>query len=254
VTADDASEWSEDLAFAHELARIAAPIALELFGSAASYLKADGTPVGEADLAVDKVLSEMIRATFPNDAILSEESPPSGSSARRWILDPIDGTVPFLEGRDEWGTHVALEEAGEIVLGVVTRPARGEIYWAIRGGGAWHGTTNGHIVTADRRLRASTIDDLDNSRVSVWPLERRPDLVAQIKANARWVEPDYGIALGIVEGTMEAVFAFDGGPWDHAPIGVLVEEAGGQFRDPEGGRRLDLRGGFFTNGRRAWAP
>jgi histidinol-phosphatase len=208
--AADPPGWSEDLAFAHELAYVAGPIALEWFGSTASYLKADGTPVGEADLAVDRVLSQLIRATFPDDAILSEESSPTGSSTRRWILDPVDGTVPFLDGRDEWGTHIALEEAGEIVLGIVTRPAPDEIYWATRGGGTWHGTMNGHIVTADRRLSVSAIDDLRNSRVSVWPLERRPDVVAGLKSSARWVEPDYGVSLGIVEGTLEAVFAFDG--------------------------------------------
>jgi histidinol-phosphatase len=127
---------SKDLAFGRELARAAAPIALGFFGSTTSYLKDDGTPVGDADLAVDRMLTAMIRSTYPKDAILSEESDPIGHSSRRWILDPVDGTVPFLASEQEWGTHIALEVDGEVVLGIVTRPMRSEIVWASRNCGA----------------------------------------------------------------------------------------------------------------------
>ena len=131
--------WSEDLAFARELAETAASIALDHFGSTVSHLKSDGTPVGEADLAVDRVLTDLIRRRHPEDAILSEESEPSGRSTRRWILDPVDGTVLFLAGEDGWGTHISLEVDDEVVVGVVTRPVRSAMWWAARGSGSWRG-------------------------------------------------------------------------------------------------------------------
>ena len=99
--------WSEDLNFARELAETAATIVLDHFGSTVSRLKADGTPVGEADMAVDRVLTDLIRTKHPEDAILSEESEPIVGSPRRWILDPVDGTVLFLAGGDGWGTHIS---------------------------------------------------------------------------------------------------------------------------------------------------
>jgi histidinol-phosphatase len=104
-------------------------------------------------------------------------------------------------------------------------------------------------VKTGHRLEVSTTDLLVESRVSVWPMERRPDVVAALRASSVWIEPDFGIAVGVATGTLEAVFAYGGGAWDHAPLAVLVEEAGGRFCDPEGGRRLDLQGAFFSNGR-----
>jgi histidinol-phosphatase len=247
--ANDPDGWPEDLAFAHELARAASTIALNYFGSCSSSIKADGTPVGEADLAVDQALTDLIRAAYPEDAILSEESQPIGESHRRWILDPVDGTVFFLAGEDRWGTHVALEENGEIVLGIVTRPMLGEVWWALRGAGSWRGTLRVDQTTEPTRLHVSEIDRLYQSRVTVWPVEQNNALVAKVKESATWVEPDAQCVLRLSEGDFEAVCTFDGGPWDHAPAVVLVEEAGGRFCDPDGGRRLDLRGAFYTNGR-----
>ncbi len=240
--------WSEDLAFARELAETAASIALDHFGSTVSHLKSDGTPVGEADLAVDRVLTDLIRRRHPEDAILSEESEPSGRSNRRWILDPVDGTVLFLAGEDGWGTHISLEVDDEVVVGVVTRPVRSAMWWAARGSGSWRGRLQGAPDPEARQLHVSSIDRLVESRVTAWPTQRRPDLVAILRESSRWQEPSHHCLLSVAEGDLEAVCAFAGGPWDLAPEVVLVEEAGGRFVDPSGGRRLDLRGGLYSNG------
>jgi histidinol-phosphatase len=248
VAAGKSNRWQKDLDFAFGLARTASTVALDFFGSAASRIKADGTPVGEADLAVDRVLTDLIRAGRPEDAILSEESEPVGASSRRWILDPVDGTVMFLAGGDDWGTHVALEEDGEVVLGVVTRPRCDEMWWAARGAGSWRGPLREGSRVEPRQLHVSAIDRMSGSRMTVWPTEHRADLVGRIKQSALWEEPSGDCLLSLLGGGLEAVCALAGGPWDHAPAVVLVEEAGGRFRDPEGGRRLDLGGGFYTNG------
>ncbi len=247
--AADPAAWPPDLAFAHRLAGLASTISLDHFGKAKSTIKTDGTPVSEGDLAVDRALTEVIRSEYPDDAILSEESEPTGDSSRRWILDPIDGTVFFLAGQDSWGTHVALEQDGEVVLGVVTRPIRADVWWAHRGLGSWAGTVQDGAVVDAVRLRVSDVDDLSRSRVTVWPVERHPELVQRVKAGARWAEPTAERVLELLDGHFEAVCGYAGGPWDHAPVVVLVEEAGGRFCDPAGGRRLDRHGGIYTNGR-----
>jgi histidinol-phosphatase len=244
--ASDPGSWPEDLAFAHQLAQIASTVSLRYFGSSSSRTKSDGTPVGEADLAVDRVLQELIRDAHPDDAILSEESDPVGVSSRRWIIDPIDGTVFFLAGDDSWGTHIALEENGEVVLGVVTRPLLSEVWWAIRGAGSWVGTVRNAQVVEPVRLAVSEIDRLSDSRVTVWPVEEHEGLVTRVKVEARWSEPSAQCLFDLLRGKFEAVFGCAGGPWDHAPAVVLVEEAGGRFSDPAGGRRLDLGGAMVS--------
>ncbi len=247
--AGDPRAWPVDLAFAHRLADIAGSVSLDHFGSAKSSTKSDGTPVSEGDLAVDRALTEAIRSEFPEDAILSEESEPVGDSTRRWILDPIDGTVLFLAGQDGWGTHISLEDNGEVVLGVVTRPLRSQVWWALRHGGSWAATVRDGRVADPARLRVSDVDQLSRSRVTVWPVERRPDLAERLKVAARWAEPDAERVFELLGGEFEAICGCAGGPWDHAPVVVLVEEAGGRFCDPAGGRRLDLEGAIYTNGK-----
>jgi histidinol-phosphatase len=247
--ADDPTTWPSDLAFAHRLAELADSISLDHFGKATSTIKSDGSPVSEGDLAVDRALTVVIRSEYPDDAILSEESEPSGDSSRRWILDPIDGTVFFLAGQDTWGTHIALEENGDVVLGVVTRPLRAKVWWALRGHGSWAGTVRRGAVTEPVRLLVSGVDELSRSRVTVWPAERHPDMVQRVKKGAQWAEPYAERLLELLVGQFEAVCGYAGGPWDHAPAVVLVEEAGGRFCDPAGGRRLDLGGGIYTNGK-----
>jgi histidinol-phosphatase len=110
--------WASDLELAHRLADEAARIALGYFGRAVEHVeKNDGTPVSAADLAVETALVETITRERPHDAVLSEErGGATRSDGRRWIIDPIDGTEPFL-------THIALEQEGEVVLAVLTRPA-----------------------------------------------------------------------------------------------------------------------------------
>lgn len=112
MTRHDGWDWSidEDLALAHRLADVAATTALQYFGpSVATEAKADGSPVTEADLDIDRQIVETLRHERPEDAILSEESGPFGEGARRWIIDPLDATSFFARGDRGWGTYVALE-------------------------------------------------------------------------------------------------------------------------------------------------
>src|SRR5262252_282415 len=117
----------DDLVLARKLVAMASDIALSFFGRARAERKADGSMVSEADFAVERCLMEELERERPDDDVLSEEFGlrSVSRSSRRWILDPVDGTAHFLAGKGGWGTHVALEEEGRIVLGVISRPRLG---------------------------------------------------------------------------------------------------------------------------------
>jgi len=237
----------DDLGLARRLLAGAAEVALGYFGRPnRSELKADGTPVGEADLAVDRFLVEQLRRDRPDDAILSEESgtveTPSG---RRWIIDPIDGTEAFLAGAPHWGTHVALEQDGSLVLGAVSRPIRGRAWWAARGLGAHHGALDPSVPDFER-CELSRVSSLDGARVTGWPLDSLP--VTPVLTRATWVDCEYNDLMLILDGRAE-VMLVPGRVWDHAPFQVLLEEAGGSLFDPQGGQRIDLGAAVYTNGK-----
>lgn len=237
---DLAADLTADLALARSLADQAAEVALPYVGAPLRWgHKADGSPVSEADLAVERAVVARLAAERPDDSVLSEEGGGHDRvGGRRWLVDPIDGTAAFLSGGTAWGTHVALEVDGDIVLGVITRPEAGRSWWAAAGLGAW--------ASPDRRLTVSATSSLAAARVGGY---MRPGSRwrAAVAATATWVDSSSPI-LDLVEGDLDAVLSEGGYPWDHAPGVVLLREAGGRFTDPLGGGRIDLHGGLYTNG------
>jgi histidinol-phosphatase len=242
--------FEADLALALDLSELATQTALKLFRrSVVAREKPDGSLVTNGDEAVERELLAVLARERPGDAVLSEESGAIGSpgpAQRRWILDPIDGTSAFAAGRETWGTHVALEVAGEVVVGVITRPVRSEWFWARRGGGA-HRAALGARTSAER-LQVSQAADLDQARVVAWA-KRDTALVIALEDQKRWIEPTLDAMLDVASGRIDALIDQLGFAWDIAPAVVLVEEAGGKFTDSDGGRRLDRFGGWFSNGK-----
>lgn len=105
-------------------------------GNAQSSIKGDGTPVSEADTLANDILVSALQNAFPNDSILSEELDDDLSrlqAQRLWIIDPIDGTSAFLEGRDEWAVQVALAIDNTLVLGALYLPTKKRFYIGIVG-------------------------------------------------------------------------------------------------------------------------
>jgi histidinol-phosphatase len=237
---------NDDLSTALEIADRAATLALEFFdGPVQARLKSDGTPVTEADLAVERLLVEELTARRPGDGILSEEGAVR-QGRRRWILDPIDGTSNFARADPNWGTHVALQdEQGRLVVGVITRPALGSRWWATREGGAYCNDERSGASAVP--LRTSTVSMLAESRASVWP-PHPCRMRSAMETAGCWVDPDSTVLMKLLGGELDLLVVRHGDIWDHAPAVLLTLEAGGGFRDPEGGTRLDLRGGFDTNG------
>lgn len=124
-----------EIALAHRLAEAArAEIRPRFRQPLDSERKADRSPVTEADRAAERVMRDLIRATFPDDAIHGEEfGAETGASGRTWVLDPIDGTASFLIGRPIFGTLIALVVDGWPVLGVIDQPVLDERWIGVTG-------------------------------------------------------------------------------------------------------------------------
>ncbi len=104
--------------------------------------------VTEADVAVEQYLVEQIQQTYPDHAVLGEESGAHAGGAYRWIIDPIDGTTSFVHDQPFFSTSIALEHNGEIILGAVNAPVLGELFMAEKGSGA---TLNGKPIGVSGR-------------------------------------------------------------------------------------------------------
>src|ERR1700683_2277611 len=128
---------SADLELALQAIDMADRIPLSAFRrpSLAVETKADSSPVTEADRSTEAAIRELIARERPGDAVLGEEMGSTGSGARRWFIDPIDGTVNFVRGIPVWATLLGLEVDGSMQLGAVSAPAVGRHWWGGGGGG-----------------------------------------------------------------------------------------------------------------------
>jgi myo-inositol-1(or 4)-monophosphatase len=150
VTEDD---LAPDLALAVTLAEEAGELLLERWAARDRLTvraKRAGDFVSEADRDAEAHLRRGLAAARPSDAWLGEETGMQGSSDRRWIVDPLDGTSNFLHGIGHWCVSVALEIGGDLLLGVIHDPLRGETFTARRGCGA---ALNGRTISVSGATR-----------------------------------------------------------------------------------------------------
>jgi histidinol-phosphatase len=236
--------WDRELEVAIAASRAAADAALPFFGTPGRVTwKADDSPVGEADHAAHVAVQRRLRAAFADDAILTEESGEQpGTSGRRWIVDPVDGTRDFLRGVPYWANLAALEAEGDIVVGVLHLPVLRTLYAARRGGGAWRDGVRLQVpegVDVSRCLLAFGEPDCLMQTVGAAAFGR---LVGAV-GGARGYGAPYGAAL-LLDGRADAWTEGEVSLWDIAPFVVLLEEAGARFTDLQGHRRWPSRGGL----------
>ncbi len=238
-----AADLLDDLRLAFDVSDRAARLASAHFeAGVAATPKADGSPVTEADRAVERLLRESLSQARPDDAFLGEELGRVGESERVWVLDPIDGTGAFVRGDPNWRVHVALQVRGATQVAVVTSPALRRCWWATRGGGAFEAAWP-RADGAPRRLEVSTTAALAGAVVDAVGDAAR----ARLPAGTRRPPVSPLPLVGLVRGEIDAVLAEGYHVWDHAPWILLVEEAGGRFADRTGGRAGDRGGGLYSN-------
>lgn len=210
--------------------------------------KPDMTPVSEADRAVEAAIRERLSAVAPDHAVHGEEyGAGDGDAAHRWIVDPIDGTKGYVRGLPIWATLLALEHAGELVVGVVSAPALHARWWAARGLGAYRDGEPIHV---------SAVHDLADAQLSfAWddPEGFSDGFGARaIDLSARcWrtrALGDFWHHVLVAEGALDLAAEPSVAVWDVAPLPVLLEEAGGRFTDLEGRVRVDGGSALSSNG------
>ena len=221
------------LNFAIETARDAGRLLLEKFGRITSITKkGDINLVTEADLASEALIVERIKSYYPKHAILAEEGGDvivvEGESSWKWIIDPLDGTTNYAHGYPCFCVTLALEKAGEIVIGVTFDPTRNELFVAEKGQGA---SLNG------RQIRVSETDEIGNALIVTgfpYDFKQREDFarhLTEFMMRSRGVRRDGSAAIDMA---YVACGRFDGfweeglNPWDVAAGYLLIEEAGGR--------------------------
>ncbi|MHB1571908.1 MAG: inositol monophosphatase family protein [Solirubrobacteraceae bacterium] len=217
--------------------------------------KPDLTPVSEADKAVEHALRELLAERRPGDAVFGEEYGGGGvkGSGRRWIVDPIDGTKSYVRGVPAWATLLALEDAGQVTVAVVSAPALGRRWWAARGAGAY---ALDSLTDAPHRLRVSAVGELADAQLCYggleeWRLTGRLDALVDLSARC-WRSRGYGdfwsymlVAEGAVEIGCDPTVSL----WDLAAPMLIVQEAGGRFTDLSGVATPSGGSAVATNGR-----
>jgi histidinol-phosphatase len=216
-------------------------------GNFSVTIKADMTPVTQADVECEQAIRETILSAFPEHGFFGEESGQTQADAEfLWLVDPIDGTKGFVRQYPFFSTQIALMHEGEIILGVSNGTMMDELAWAEKGQGAW---MNGH------RLNVSDIYDPDRAAVSTGNLKslacgdgwaalgeivRRADRI-------RGYGDFYHYHL-LAAGKIEAVIESDVNILDIAALSVIVTEAGGIFTDLNGDKPdLDIRSVLAAN-------
>lgn len=228
---------SSELIFALDAAYAAGRSTLAHFGTPFEVeFKADHSPVTIADRTAESLIRAAIAAKFPTDAILGEEEGESGSSSRRWVIDPIDGTRSFVAGVPLYATLLSLELEGVPQLGVVYFPALEEMFYAERGQGAFR---NGRAIRVApvAQLEAATVLTGNPKHFLDEPLRDAYDTVIRRAQVARNWGDAYGhalVACGDAHAMLDGIVAH----YDVSSIKVLIEEAGGRFSEINGGSGL----------------
>jgi myo-inositol-1(or 4)-monophosphatase len=223
------------LATAEHAARAAGALLLERFTAGADAIglvsaKSTSTDlVSEADMAAEAAIRAILAQERPEDAVMGEEGADTpGTSGRRWIVDPLDGTINFLFGIPQWAVSVACDG----VAGVVLDPCRGELF-VFDGERA---TVNGEA------LRGSTCDELGEALVATGfgyearVREGQAEVVARVLPRVRDIRRAGAAALDLAwaaAGRLDAFYERGVKPWDIAAGTLLCEAAGLVVRELE---------------------
>lgn len=211
--------------------REAGAIARRMFQtSLKSWNKHGGSPVSEADIAVDNFLRERLMQLAPDCGWLSEETEDDRvrlNTPRVWVADPIDGTRAYLMGRHDWSISVALVENGRPVIAAIFAPMEDALYAAAQSGG---GTLNGIVV------RATSGTDLAGCRAA-----GPKSMLERLASHAPEVELEpkvFSLALRLARvaaGTLDISFASSNShDWDLAAADLIVHETGGLMTTLDG--------------------
>jgi fructose-1,6-bisphosphatase/inositol monophosphatase family enzyme len=193
-------------------------------------LKVDRSPFTEVDVNSEKMIKERILAEFPDDRFLCEESGETlGASKRRWIIDPLDGTRPYIHGIFTYSILIALEDNGVLSAAIAHFPALNQTYWATLNGGAF---CNGEKLSVSDTSKLSEsmacglgiVDDAKGKKGKLL-------LECFQKVDYTYGFMDAYSYMAVAAGKLDFCVSLIDKPWDRAPAALIVKEAGGIFSD-----------------------
>ena len=228
-----------ELAFALSLADDADEITLARFGARDLRVetKPDLTPVTDADRAVEERLRARIAAERTGERVVGEELGADEGEGERWIVDPIDATKNFLRGIPIFATLIALEDR----VAVVSAPALGKRWWAVRGQGA---------VADGRALGVSRVERIEDAVLTYTSVHGMDDRFLAL-AQRSWAPRGFGDFwqyMLLAEGAVDVCVEYVANLWDLAAPKLIVEEAGGRLTDLAGADRADGGNALASNG------
>jgi myo-inositol-1(or 4)-monophosphatase len=204
------------------------PTLLKAQGSIEHQLKDDKSMVTEMDLLVEKRLQTILADLDPSVGFGGEETGVDTNQQTFWLVDPIDGTEPFVRGLPFSTNMIALIDNGQPIMGIIYDFSLDEYYVAIKGRGA---TRNGHAIhVSNRPLHRSYIVVTGNMTAAEMPhlaVDLRPRVAGMPKLHGSGCEAMY-IARGSIDG---AIVLGAKGPWDFAAGNILIQEAGGRVEN-----------------------
>ena len=215
--------------------------------------KGDGTAVTQADRTVEEMARAKVAASGLALDVLGEEmgggdsNAASKSGRARMIIDPIDGTEEFSRGIPTFGTLMGIESNGEIVAGFASAPGLGARWWAYRGEGAYRDGKRIHVSNVEK-LKDAMVFTTGTGPSKNRETQEKIRRLADASRNSRAFGGFWQHML-VAEGAIEAALDWTSKPWDLAPLGVIVEEAGGHSTNLRGERTIYSGQLLSTNGK-----
>jgi len=247
------TDFTDDLRLAHLLADDADSLSTSRFKALDLHVmtKPDLTPVSDADKAVEESIRRTLSRARTRDAVTGEETGTTGTSSRRWIIDPIDGTKNFVRGVPVWATLIALAVEDEVVMSVVSAPQLGRRWWAAKDQGAFTGKS---LMKASR-CQVSDVRRLEDASLSYSSLHgweergRLEDFLSLMRRCWRTrAYSDFWSYMLVAEGAVDVAVEPELEVYDMAALDIIVREAGGMFTSLDGSEGPWGGNALATNG------
>ncbi|GAB3950036.1 histidinol-phosphatase [Kribbella albertanoniae] len=245
---------TDDLRLAHILADDADSTTMDRYKALDLHVatKPDMSHVSEADTKVEDVMRKTLSRARPRDAFVGEEEGTSGWGARRWVVDPIDGTANYIRGVPVWASLISLMIEDQVVVGVVSAPAIGRRWWASYGDGAW----TGRSLHSSQPCRVSDVSRIEDASLSYSSLKGW----AKLDKSKQWSSlmedcwrtrayGDFWSYMLVAEGAVDIAAEPELNLWDMAALSIIVDEAGGKFTSVDGTSGPNGANAVATNGR-----
>lgn len=230
--------YEKELETAIQAAREAAVKILEIYRNGIEVkTKTDDTPVTRADIEANDWICKTLKAAFPDYSILSEEHIDDLSRLEKeycWIVDPLDGTKEFIKMNDEFSINIALAKGRDLVLGLVYMPVFDELYYAIKGQGAFTIGPKGVLRQISVSKRVKRLRALKSRSHHASRYTELLELHQAIIASTKCAGSAYKGCL-IAKGDYDLYYNYGKTMvWDTAAIDIIVTEAGGYFAQTDG--------------------